>query len=240
MAALLAGRRALVTGAGRGIGLATVERFRAEGATAIGCDLDGAELHCDVTDEAAVTAVFEAAAARLGGLDTVVANAGIVRTRALADETLADFRRVLDVNLVGVFLTMREAARRLEQGGVILATASQAGRHGFAELGAYCASKFAVVGLVETLAKELAPRRIRVACVAPAIVDTQMQDALQEGYALERGTTRERVRDGIMRTVPTGVAATPDEVARVFAFLASDLASYISGATIAVDAGECT
>jgi NAD(P)-dependent dehydrogenase (short-subunit alcohol dehydrogenase family) len=170
----------------------------------------------------------------------VVANAGIVHTRAIADETLHDFRRVVEVNLVGVFLTMREAARRLDRGGVILATASQAGRHGYTELGAYCASKFAVVGLTETLAKELAPRGIRVACVAPAIVDTAMQDELQEGYARERGTARDRIRDGIMRSVPTGVAATADEVARVFVFLASDLASYVSGATIAVDAGECT
>jgi NAD(P)-dependent dehydrogenase (short-subunit alcohol dehydrogenase family) len=237
---LLAGRRALVTGAGRGIGLATVERFRAEGAAVLGADLAGGDLVCDVTEEAAVTAMFDEATERLGGLDVLVANAGIVHTCLLADEELTHFRRVLDVNLVGVFLCLREAARRFGEGGVILSTASQAGRHGYGNLASYCASKFAVVGLTESLAKELAPRGVRVATVAPAIVDTQLQDELQEGYARVGGTSREAVRNAILADVPTGRAAEPDEVARVFAFLASDLASYVSGVTVPIDAGECT
>jgi NAD(P)-dependent dehydrogenase (short-subunit alcohol dehydrogenase family) len=242
MAELLTGRRALVTGAASGIGRATVERFRAEGAAVVGCDLAGADLVCDVTDEAAVAAAFDAAERQLGGLDVAVANAGIVHTAALADETVADLRRVLDVNLVGVFLILREAARRFPArgGGVILATASQAGRHGFTTLGSYCASKFAVVGLCESLAKELAPAGVRVACVAPAIVDTPLQDALQEGYAEHLGTSRAAIRAAILSDVPVGRAAAPDEVARVFAFLASDLASYVSGVTVPIDAGECT
>jgi NAD(P)-dependent dehydrogenase (short-subunit alcohol dehydrogenase family) len=239
---LLAGRRALVTGAARGIGRATVERFRAEGAAVCGADLADADLVCDVTDEAAVSAMFDAAEARLDGLDVVVANAGIVHTSLLANESLHDFRRVLDVNLIGVFLCMREAARRFPArgGGVILATASQAGRHGYRNLGSYCASKFAVVALTETLAKELAPQGVRVACVAPAIVDTPMQDALQEGYARDRGIARETIRTGIVGRIPTGRPADPAEVADVFAFLASDLASYVSGVTVPIDAGECS
>jgi sorbitol-6-phosphate 2-dehydrogenase len=237
---LLTGRRALVTGAARGIGAATVERFRTEGAAVCGADLSGTDLVCDVTDEAAVARVFDAASEQLGGLDVLVANAGIVHTSLLADESLADFRRVLDVNLVGVFLCMREAARRFGEGGVILATASQAGRHGYGNLASYCASKFGVVALTESLAKELAPRGIRVACVAPAIVDTPLQDQLQEGYARLGGTSREAVREALVADIPTGRVASPDEVARVFAFLASDLASYVSGVTVPIDAGECT
>jgi NAD(P)-dependent dehydrogenase (short-subunit alcohol dehydrogenase family) len=242
MADLLAGRRALVTGAASGIGRATVERFRAEGAAVVGCDLAGADLDCDVTDEAAVAAAFDEAERRLDGLDVAVANAGIVHTAPVAAETVADLRRVLEVNLVGAFLVLREAARRFPArgGGVVLATASQAGRHGYATLGSYCASKFAVVGLVESLAKELAPHGVRVACVAPAIVETPLQDALQDGYAAHRGTTRDAIRDAILADVPVGRPASPDEVARVFAFLASDLASYISGVTVPIDAGECS
>jgi meso-butanediol dehydrogenase / (S,S)-butanediol dehydrogenase / diacetyl reductase len=217
-----------------------VERFRAEGAVVCGADLAGTDLVCDVTDEAAVAGMFDAAGERLGGLDVLVANAGIVHTSLFADESLSDFRRVLDVNLVGVFLCMREAARRFGDGGVILATASQAGRHGYGNLASYCASKFGVVALTESLAKELAPRGVRVVCVAPAIVDTKLQDALQEGYARDWGTTREAVRDALVADIPTGRAATPDEVARVFCFLASDLASYVSGVTMPIDAGECT
>lgn len=240
MTGILEGRRALVTGAGRGIGAATVERFRAEGAQALGSDVEGADLVCDVTDEASVEAAFDEATARLGGLDVVVANAGILHAAEVADETREGFERILAVNLVGVFLTMRAAARRLERGGAILATASQAGRHGYPGLGAYCASKFGVIGLVEVLAKELAPRGLRVACIAPGLVDTPMQDDLHQGHARVRGTTREAVRERMMADVPVGRLADADEIARVFAFLASDLAAYVSGATIVVDAGECT
>jgi NAD(P)-dependent dehydrogenase (short-subunit alcohol dehydrogenase family) len=240
MTSLLEGRRALVTGAGRGIGAATVARFRAEGARVIGADLTGADVALDVTDEQQVRVVFDQADAELGGVNCVVANAGIVHTSAVADETLSDLRRVLDVNLIGVFLVLREAARRFpgRGGGVVLATASQAGRHGYEHLGSYCASKFAVIGLVEALAKELAPANVRVACVAPAIVDTPLQDALQAGYAAHRGVAAQAVRDALLRDVPIGRAADPAEVASVFAFLASDLASYVSGVTVPIDAGE--
>jgi NAD(P)-dependent dehydrogenase (short-subunit alcohol dehydrogenase family) len=239
---LLQGRCALVTGAASGIGRATVERFRSEGARVVGADLAGADITCDVTDEQAVAAAFDTAERDLGGVDIAVANAGIVHTATIANETLAGLRRVLDVNLIGVFLVMREAARRFpgRGGGVVLATASQAARHGYRDLGAYCASKFAVVALTETLAKELAPHGVRVCCVAPAIVDTPMQDALQDGYATSRATSRAVIREAVMADVPTGRAATADEVARVFAFLASDYASYLSGVTVPIDAGEGT
>jgi len=244
MARLLEGRRALVTGAARGIGEATVERFRADGAQVVGCDLAGAgaDIDCDVSDEAQVGACFAEAERRVGPLDVVVANAGILRVAPLVDESLAQFRRVLDVNLVGVFLCLREAARRLAPrgAGTILATASQAGRHGYADLGAYCASKFAVVGLVEALAKELAPSGVRVACVAPALVATRMQDELAEGYARSHGSTAEEMRSALVSNVPVRRMAEAAEVASVFAFLASDLASYVSGVTIPIDAGEAT
>jgi NAD(P)-dependent dehydrogenase (short-subunit alcohol dehydrogenase family) len=239
-APLLAGRRALVTGAAGGIGLASARRFAAEGARVALSDLAGAGLAeaaggidgavavpFDVTDEAAVTRGFEEAQVRLGELDLLVANAGILRLRALVDEELDAFRRVLEVNLIGVFLCVREAARRFAEGGVILVTSSQAGRHGYAQLGAYCASKFAVVGLTETLAKELAPRGIRVNAVAPGLIRTAMHDALVAGRGRE-----------LAAEVPFRRVGEPEEVAQVLAFLASSGASYVSGATVVVDGGE--
>ena len=109
---------------------------------------------------------------RLGGLEVLVANAGVLRMQSLVEEEVEAFRGVIEVNLLGVFLSFRAAARlfREQRRGVILATASQAGRHGYASLGAYCASKFGVVGLVEVLAKELGPFGVRVNCVAPGLI----------------------------------------------------------------------
>jgi NAD(P)-dependent dehydrogenase (short-subunit alcohol dehydrogenase family) len=239
---LLEGKRALVTGAARGIGLATARRFRDEGATVALSDVDRPALAkaaagiegavtvpFDVTDENAVETGIATAAEELGGLDVLVANAGIVRFRPLPDEELEAFERVIAVNLVGVFLCLRGAAKilRAQRSGVILATASQAGRHGYAGLGAYCASKFGVIGLVESLAKELGPYGVRVNCVAPGLIRTGMYDAVVQNAGRE-----------LDDAVPMGRVGDPGEVAELLAFLASDRASYVSGATVSIDGGE--
>jgi len=202
----------------------------------------GVAVPFDVTDEVAVERGFAAAQERLGGLDVVVANAGILRMGAVADQAPSDFRAVIDVNLVGVFLCLRAAARifREQERGVILATASQAGLHGYPDLGAYCASKFGVIALVETLAKELGPHGIRVNAVAPGLIATEMQAALAAGMGAQAGRAPEAVRAGLVAGVPLGRLGTPEEVANVFVFLASDLASYVSGATVLIEGGECT
>lgn len=249
---LLAGRRALVTGAARGIGLATARRFHEEGAAVAlsdvlapeveraAAELDAVAVPFDVTDEVAVERGVAEAASRLGGLDTLVANAGVVEIAPLLETDLALFRRALDVNLTGVFLCLRAAGRLFaEQGrGVILATASQAGRHGYRGLGAYCASKFGVIGLVETLAKELAPYGVRVNCVAPGVIHTQMEDRVVEGVAAREGVELGEARRAVLDTIPFGRPGTPEEVADAFVYLASDLASYVSGATVVIDGGE--
>jgi NAD(P)-dependent dehydrogenase (short-subunit alcohol dehydrogenase family) len=251
----LGGRRAFLTGAAGGIGAATARRFCEAGAAVVVTDADaeaaralaarlrahGHVAHADgldVTDAAATEQAIADAARRLGGLDVVVANAGILHVAPIERLELASFERTLRVNAVGTFLTLRAAAPLLEPGGVLLCTASQAGLRGAPELTAYCASKFAVVGMVESLARELAPRGIRVAAVAPGLVRTPRLDQLVRERAATRARDAEAVERDLIAGVPAGRAARPEEVADAFVFLASPLASYVSGVALAVDGAE--
>lgn len=253
-AGLLAGRHALVTGAARGIGLATARRFLEEGANVVLCDALAADVEAaaaelgavavpfDVADEHAVEAGVAEAERLLGGLDVLVANAGILRQGPLLDQPLAEVRETLDVNLLGVLNCFRAAGSRFRDrgGGVLLATASQAGLHGYPGLGAYCASKFGVIALVETLAKELGPYGVRVNAVAPGLIETAMHRAHMAGIAERAGRDAEDVRRRLVAGVPLGRPGEPAEVADAFVYLASGLASYVSGATIHIEGGECT
>lgn len=234
----LAGKRALVTGAARGIGLATARRLAAEGAQVAGLDLDRSEaelaLVADVSDEGAVERAFGEAVAAFGGLDIVVANAAtqIVGSDARADQLdLSVWQRTIDVNLTGTFLTAKHAARALlaSGSGAIVCTASPAGTYGIAPgLDAYSASKAGVYGLVRVLAADYAKDGIRVNGVLPGLTDTPMNDWWRND--------RER-RAAAVQSVPLGRIATPEEVAAVIVFLASDDASYVTGAMWAVDGG---
>jgi NAD(P)-dependent dehydrogenase (short-subunit alcohol dehydrogenase family) len=252
----LDGRRAIVTGAARGIGAAAARRFCEEGARVVLIDLDSAvaataaELQeaghdayaraADVTDETAVRTVIDEAAELLGGLDLTLANAGVLNLSPLSELSLAEFERTLSVNVRGTFLTFKHSLRYLKAagGGTLLCTASQAGVHGYPEMSAYCASKFAVVGLVESLARELAGDSIRVCAVAPGITETAMYRELVNHRArlweVDQGRARERMR----RTVPLGRPAAPEEVADAFVYLASPAASYVSGIALVIDGGE--
>jgi len=254
---LLDGTRAIVTGAARGIGEATARRFCEEGARVVLVDraddgvraaaemlgAAGFEAHAraaDVTEEASIARAVDDAADLLGGLDVAIANAGILSLRPLADLTLAEFEQTLRVNVLGAFLTFKHAVPHLRAGGggTLLATASQAGLRGYPELSAYCASKFALVGLVESLARELAGDGIRVCAVAPGIVETAMHRELAAERARLWGVDEDTARARIRGTVPFGRAASPVEVADAFVFLASSRASYVSGVTLVVDAAE--
>jgi NAD(P)-dependent dehydrogenase (short-subunit alcohol dehydrogenase family) len=153
---------------------------------------------------------------------------------------LAELERTLRVNIVGTFATLKHAAPHLRAagGGVLLCTASQAGVHGYPEMSAYCASKFALVGLVESLAQELAPDGIRVCAVAPGVTETEMYRQLVRDRARLWGVDEAQADERIRETVPIHRTATPEDVANAFVYLASSQAGYVSGVALVLDGGE--
>jgi NAD(P)-dependent dehydrogenase (short-subunit alcohol dehydrogenase family) len=233
----LEGRRALVTGAATGIGAATVARFEAEGAHVVGVDADPGYdgVVADVTDPDQLAA----AALSAGQLDICVANAGISLMESFVDGHIGSWERVLRVNLLGVMNTFQQAALAMPRGGRLLATASIAGLHGEAEASAYCASKAGVIGLVRALAVELAPLGFTVNAVAPGQIDTRMNSTDLETASRRAGLpAAELLQEHLDQRVPARRLGTPDEVARLFTYLASDSAQFITGEVIRIDGGE--
>ncbi|MDP9261848.1 MAG: SDR family oxidoreductase [Actinomycetota bacterium] len=238
----LTGKRVVVTGGTSGIGEATSRRFLDEGAhvaaIAVGTDevataaerIPGIEaLLCDVADAAAVEAAFAKIDELLGGIDVLVANAGISIRKPFLEIDPADWQRVLDVNLTGVFHCAQQAARRMIAGGggVILMTASTNGLTGHEYYADYNASKAGVILLARTMALELAPS-VRVNAVCPGYVLTPMQKAEYTPEMLEQ----------VNAAIPLGRHAKPEEIAALYAFLASDEGAYFTGAVISMDGGE--
>lgn len=237
----------ILTGATGGIGAAVARRLAAGGARLMLVDRPGTPLaelaaelgavfsHADAADDAAVAAYTADAAARLGGLDVVFANAGTEGTLAPITATRPDdVARVFAVNVFGVFSAIRHAAPRMRPGGSIVVTASIASFIGSPGLSAYCASKHAVLGLVRTAAKELGPLGIRVNAIHPGPVDNRMMRSIEEqaspGHA-------DAVRGGFVGRVPLGRYATNEEIAALAAFLASDDSSYCNGSSFVADGG---
>jgi len=236
---LLAGRVALVTGAGGAIGRAIRVAFEDAGARCLAADLLAGDelLACDVTDEASVAAGFEIAQS-IGPVTDVVHAAGIVSVGLVEDLPVAELRRVIEVNLVGSFVVARAAARAVTGGGSITFLSSQAGLRGAASWSAYSASKAGINRLVESLAQELAPRGVRVNAVCPGSVETPMSDEAIHRLAALSATPAAEVRARYLDDIPLRRFARPEEVASVCVFLASSLASYVTGTSIVVDGGE--
>ncbi len=238
----------VVTGAGGGIGKGIAARFAAEGAQVVLADRDpgvletadelgGIGVQADITDPDDVARVFAAA----DRVDVLVNNAGIITISRLEELTLADWDRVLRVNTTGAFLCCQAAAARMREqgeGGRLLNAASGQARQGFIYTPHYAASKFAVVGLTQSLAKELASDQITVNAYCPGIVGSDMwsYNDREWGRLLGDYTPGELMEEWVAG-IPLGRAGTNDDVASLLLFLASDDAAYITGQTINVDGG---
>ena len=239
----LAGKRVVVTGGASGIGAAIVERFLAEGSRVAVLDRDAAAnralsqkhpglagvLTADVSDAAAVDGAFRELDRLLGGPDVAINNAGISIRHDFLDITPEEWRRVMGVDLDGVFYVAQQAARRMlaAGGGVILNMGSTSGMNGYPRYADYDAAKAGVIELTRTMALELAPT-IRVVCVCPGYVWTPMQEA---EYTPE-------MKAAVDAKIPLRRHATPSEIAALYAFLASDEAPYITGHPVIIDGGE--
>jgi len=234
----LAGKVAVITGGGSGIGLASAKRFVAAGArvtianrtdsTRLAAGFGATFVRTDVAVEADVEALMSGVADREGPIDIVVNNAGFGEVGAeVAGLSSAVLQRHLDVNLFGVQYGIKYGVARMRDGGSIVNVSSLAGLVGFPTYGAYVASKWAVIGLSKSAAVELGPRRIRVNCVCPGTIDTPINQQAGADAELE-----------IVKTIaPLGRIGTADEVAAAIHFLASDDASYVTGSAIEVDGG---
>jgi NAD(P)-dependent dehydrogenase (short-subunit alcohol dehydrogenase family) len=236
----LTGRTALVTGAAGGIGAATVRQLEIAGATVLGVDADPsyAGFVGDVTDPDAMARAVAAA----GELDICIANAGVSLMEPLLEGTPEGWERVIKVNLVGAMVTLQAAASAMvahRRGGRLLAVASIAGLRGETHAAAYSASKAGVIGLVRALAVELARHDIAVNAVAPGQIDTGMNR--RDVAAVSRSSGRpaaDVLHAHLDSRVPARRIGTPEEVAAVLGFLASDAAAFITGEVICVDGGE--
>jgi meso-butanediol dehydrogenase / (S,S)-butanediol dehydrogenase / diacetyl reductase len=245
---------AVVTGAATGIGAAIARELASrgqrvavadvdeEGARRVAAELEGAAAFgLDVTDVSSVERACDAACTELGPLSVWVSNAGVSSMRPFVDLTEEDWDFNLGVNAKGVFLCGQVAARRfIEQrsGGAIVNTASMAAKWGAAPyLAHYVASKFAVVGLTQAMAAELARYGVRVNCVCPGFVATSMQERELAWESELRGTSVDEVRDMWIAATPLGRIETPQDVALAVAFLASDDARFVTGEALAVNGG---
>ncbi len=251
-------RRAVITGAARGLGEAVAGRLVGDGWSVALVDVSPSLLETaerlsvgggdrvkawvgDVSDEAFSEGAVAEAAAAFGGVDALVNNAGVGGpSTPVAETTLEDFRRVLDVNLVGAFLMARAVVRILiEQGtgGGIVNVGSIFGQQGVVGDSAYGASKAGIALLTHTLALELAPAGVRVNTIAPGNMATDMHLSYLRALAKDRGTTYEEEVEAVRRTIPLGRHGTGEDIAGAVAWLLSDDAAYVTGQTIGVNGG---
>ncbi|MGE0717612.1 MAG: SDR family NAD(P)-dependent oxidoreductase [Alphaproteobacteria bacterium] len=250
MAGRLTGKVAIVTGAARGIGLAIAERFAAEGAALALGDIDeergaavaarlgerAAFFRCDVGDGASAATLVENAVARFGRVDVAVCNAGIIHTADFLDLAEADFDRVLRVNLKGPFLVGQAAARQMARQfaadgsrGAIVNMSSVNARLAMANAVPYAVSKAGLTQLTNVMAIALADKGIRVNAIGPGSIMTDMLQVVMHDAEMRRR---------ILSRTPLGRCGTPEEIAAVALFLASDESSYVTGQTIYADGGR--
>lgn len=255
----LTNRVAIVTGAGQGLGEAIALRLAQEGCKVTVADIglssakrtaqkikevEGHSLpwEVDVSQSDQVKSMVEKTIKRFNRLDIVVSNAGIVKSYELTDFPEEDWRRIIEVNLIGYFLVAKEAAKimKKQKSGVIIQINSKSGKKGSYWNSAYAASKFAGIGFTQSIALDLAPYGVRVNAVCPGnLLDSPLWvNSLYEQYARKWAISKEEVRRKYESQVPLGRGCQYEDVANVIVFLASDEASYMTGQAINVTGGE--
>ncbi len=254
----LAGKHALLTGAGGGIGLAVARAYLAQGArctvvdmaaqpsavfaeATAGFDDQVQYLQADITRMDQIDAMVAAAEARFGAIHVLYNNAAIFDMAPLLDSTEASYDRIFAVNVKGAFFVMQKVlARMVAQGtkGAVINMASQAGRRGVALVSHYCASKAAVICYTQSAALAMAPHHIRVNGIAPGVIDTPMWAGVDALFAKYEGLPIGEKKRRVGLAVPLGYMGAPDDIAGAAVFLASDEASYITAQTLNVDGGS--
>ncbi len=240
------GKTAIVTGGGSGIGLAIAESFTAAGIRTIIVGRDNEKLTaaqqqlgtlchtyvCDLSDLAAIPPMVQHLIQEFGTIDILVNNAGINLKKEFTEVTDAEFGAILTTNVSAVFALSREVVKHMLErgGGVILNISSMASQYGLPKVIAYTASKAAIEGMTKAMAVELSPKGIRVACIAPGFIATEMSARALNGDP-------ERKAKVLSRT-PMGALGTPDDVGSAALFLSSDAARYITGVVLRVDGGN--
>jgi NAD(P)-dependent dehydrogenase (short-subunit alcohol dehydrogenase family) len=243
----LEGKVALITGGESGIGLATARLLASEGAQLhlLGLqseplgeaaqELGGLASVADVTDEAAIQGAVADGVERFGGYDVIFSNAGNSgEIKNVPDYPTDVFQRVLDVHVRGAFLVTKYTLPHVRDGGSIIITSSVAGRVGFPGLSAYCTAKHAQVGLMRVLAKELAPRRVRVNTLHPGPTSTAFQDDIEVRFTGEEVEAARKVFDEM---IPLGRHTTPEEIAQAVLYLAADSGAMVNSQQFSIDGG---
>ena len=247
----------VVTGAGSGIGAEICRAMAAEGAkiavtdinpdaarsTAEGIENEGhiAKVWSfDVSDEASVEKAADEIIQRFGAIDVWVNNAGISKITPFLECTEEIWDAIMKINLKGTFLGCRAAIKRMlpKKCGVVINISSQSGKLGNSHYGAYCASKFGIIGLTQSIAMEFAREGVRVNALCPGVVFTPLWDAQLNDYAVKRNMNPEDVKPYLEGKIPLGRLCTPYDVARMAVFIASDDASYVTGQAINISGGS--